>query len=254
VPQKPTSLSLRIFFIALVWYSFAMTLICQAYFVGILLNPGFEESRTTLNELLQSGIEYGYVSDIDVLRFSDHVYLNITRNQKLCKSMYKCLQRVIERKDFATIIDSLHAEFLRTRLLFHNIHVPLCTLQEDVTLLRISMYMAKGNPLLHRFNKIITQIFEAGLFEKWLKDFMSISRVGDHRIDFDDNTDFLDFATNELDSNYSTFSLNKLQVVFYILLIGQIYSSLLLAVELLYYIACVNASKSTTVYSPQGDK
>jgi hypothetical protein len=52
VPQKTITLSLRIFFIDWVWYSAAMTNVNQAYFIGLLVNPGFEKSITTLNYLI----------------------------------------------------------------------------------------------------------------------------------------------------------------------------------------------------------
>ena len=152
-------ISVRIFFISWVWYSVAVTTVYQAYFIGLLVNPGFEKSIKTLNDLMHSEIEYGYTREIDALKLSDSIYEIITTNRKTCKSVYKCLQRVIESKDFATILDNFHAEYFRTRLLFHNIHVPFCSLQEDVIMFRLSLYMAEGNPLLHRFNEIITRIF-----------------------------------------------------------------------------------------------
>jgi len=248
VPQKPVSLSLRIFFIAWVWYSVAMTTVYQAFFFGLLVNPGFEKSITTLNDLIQTGIEYGYVREIDASsQLSDTLYEIILAIQKTCNSPYKCLQRVIERKGFATIFDNIHAEYFRTRLLFNNIHVPLCTLQEGALRFMLSMYMAKGNPLLNRFNEIITRVFEAGLIEIWWKDFMSSPRLDDHPFD-DDDTNFSDFETKELNTDYSTISLIHLQVVFYILLIGQIFSTFVFLVEVLYYRACITAANSTTLY------
>jgi hypothetical protein len=252
VLQKPISLSLRIFFISLVWYAIAMTTVYQAYFIGLLVNPGFEKSITTLNDLIQSGIEYGYPVEMDILTFSDPLYKSITRNRIICKSAYKCLQRVLERKDFATIFDNCRAEYFRTRLLFHNIHVQVCTLQEDIIFFMASMYMAKGNPLLYKFNEIITRTFEAGLNKKWLNDFMSSPRLDDHPID-DDDINFSDFATNELNTYYSTFSLIHLQVVFYILLIGHIISIFVCLVEVLYYTACITAAASTALYRAQRD-
>ena len=239
VPQKPISLSLRIFFIAWVWYTVAMSTVYQAYFVGLLVNPGFENSITTLDDLIQSGIEYGYGTEIDTFPISDPLYEIIKTNRKICTSMYTCLQRVIERKDFATIFDNFNVEYFRTRLLFNNIHVPVCTLKEDVIMFMLSMYMAKGNPLLHRFNKIITRVFEAGLIEKWWNDFLYSSRLDDHPIG-DDDIKFSDFAKNELNSDYYKFSLIHLQVVFEALLIGQIISTFVFLVEILYYRACSN--------------
>jgi hypothetical protein len=247
VPQKPISLSLRIFFIAWVWYAVAISTVYQAYFIGFLVNPGFEKGLTTVNDLIQYGIDYGYPVEMDTLIFSDPLYINILANGKICTPMSKCLQRVIERKDFATISDSFHAEYFRTRLLFHNIHVPVCTLQEDVSIFRITLYMAKGNPLLHRFNEIITRMFEAGFFDKWKNEFMSSSRFDDHPIDDDDDTNISHFAKYELNAYYSPFSLIHLQVVFHILLIGKIISTFVFLVELLYYRACITAATSTTL-------
>ena len=114
------------------------------------------------------------------------------------------------------------------------------------------MYMAKGNPLLHRFNEIITHMFEAGLFEKWKNDFMSSSRLDDHPID-DDDTKFSDFTTNKINTDYSPFSISQLQVVFYVLLIGQIISIFVWLVEILCYRACITAATSTTLYRAQRD-
>ena len=249
VPQKPTSVSLRIIFTAWVWYCVAITTVYQIYFYGLLVNPGFEKSIATLNDLLQSGIEYGYPGDTGDINFSDPSYDIIKLHRKKCKSIYKCIQRVVERKDFATILDSFHEEYFRNRLLFHNIHVPICTLEEDIMIFRASMYMAKGNPLLHRFNQIISRIFEAGLYTKWKNDFMYSSRLDDHPID-DDQTNFSDFSSNEVNTDYSTFSLLQLQVVFHSLLIGQICSIFLFLVEVLYYRSCITAVTSTTMYSP----
>jgi hypothetical protein len=249
VPQKPISLSLRIFFIAWVWYAVAMTTVYQDYFIGLLVNPGFEESTTTLNDLMQSGIQYGYASYIDALQLSDPLYYTIKANRKTCKLMYKCLRRVIERKDFATIFDSFHPEYFRTKLLLHNIHVPVCTLEEDVIMYRVSMFMAKGNPVLYRFNRLITLVFEAGLIEKWQNDFMPSSRLDAHPTD-DNDTNFSFFATNELNNYYSIFSLIHLQVVFYVLIIGHIVSTFVFLVEVLDYRACITG----VLYRAQRDQ
>jgi hypothetical protein len=249
VPQKPISLSLRIFFFAWVWYSAAMTNVYQAHIFGLLVNPGFEKGITTLNEILQSGMEYGYPGDEIDFPILDPQYNIINKNRKVCSSVYKCLQRVIERKDFATIFDSFHEEYFTAMLLFRNIHVSVCSLEEVILIFRVSMYMAKGNPLLYRFNKIITSIFESGLYEKWQNDFMSSSRFDDNP--FDDNyTNFSEFKTTELNTDNPIFSLYQLQVVFYILLIGQIFSTLVFSAEILYNRACTTAATSTTRYSP----
>jgi hypothetical protein len=113
--------------------------------------------------------------------------------------------------------------------------------------------MAKGNPLLYRFNRIITSIFESGLYEKWKNDFMSSSRLDNNPFD-DNDTNFLEFTTIELNTDNPKFSLYQLQGVFYMLLIGQLFSTLVFLIEILYHRACTTAATSTARYSPQGDQ
>ena len=119
VPQKPISISLRIFFTAWVWYAVAMTNVYQAYFIGLLVNPGFENSITTLKGLIQSGIVYGYPVEMDALALLDRPYEIFLANRKTCKSISMCLQRVIEHRDFATIFESFRAEY--SELDYHSI-------------------------------------------------------------------------------------------------------------------------------------
>jgi hypothetical protein len=167
-------------------------------------------------------------------QFSEPIYDNINKNRKVCKSIFKFFEIVVRDKDFATISNTFHAEYFKTRLLFHNIHIPLCTLQDDITRYSVSTYMAKGNPLLNIFNKMIRYLFEAGLFEKWRNDFMTDIRLGGQPIEGDDaNVE----GINEyyLSDDYSSYSLCHLQVVFYMLLFGYGFSIFAFLGELLYY-------------------
>jgi hypothetical protein len=252
VPEKPISLGLRIFFIAWVWFSVAMATVYQTFFVGFIVNPGFKRSITTLNELIYSKIEYGYTGDMKRLQFSDPIYDIIEKNRKICKSMFKCLERVIRHSDFATVSDTFHAEYFKTRLLFHNIHIPLCTLQDDIMRYSVSTYMAKGNPLLNIFNKMIRYLFEAGLFEKLREDFMTDIRLGGHPIESDD-ANLEGINENYLNGDYSAYSLIHLHVVFYILLLGYGVSILTFLGEALYYTTWVTKSPTTSEYGLQGN-
>lgn len=251
VPVKPISIGLRIFFIAWVWFSVAMTTVYQTFFVGFLVNPGFEKSITTLNELIESKIEYGFRGDLIRAHFSEPIYDIIQKNRKVCKSMFKCLERIIRHNDFATISNTFHAEYFKTRLLFHNIHIPLCTLQDDIMRYSVSTYMAKGNPLLNIFNKMIRYLFEAGLFQKWRNDFMTDIRLGGQPIEGDDaNLDGIN--ENYLNNGYSPYSLSHLQVVFYMLMLGCGFSILAFLGELLYYRTWVIKVPTIAGCGPQG--
>jgi hypothetical protein len=232
--EKPQSISLRIFFVAWVWCALVMNTVLQTYFFGFLVNPGFEKGFGTLNDINESGIEYGFVSEMDIFDFSDPVYDIIQKHRKTCSSLFKCLERTIRKKDFATVSDNLRAEYFSTRLLFYNIHAPVCSLPDDIMRYSASTYMAKGNPLLYRFNKIIRHLYEAGLFEKWKKDFISDTRLVGLTL-YDDDSNFEGIAENDFSSDYSPYSLLHLQFIFCMLLIGHTFSIAVLVGEMLYY-------------------
>jgi hypothetical protein len=63
----------------------------QVFFIVLLVNPGFEESVTILNDLIQSGIDYGYPVEMDPLPFSDPLYIIFKTNRTIYESFYKCL-------------------------------------------------------------------------------------------------------------------------------------------------------------------
>lgn len=232
--EKPVSNSLRMFFVVWVWYSLALTTVYQAYFVGFIVNPGFEKSLSTLNDILESGIEYGFTNDMDNIQFSDPTYDIIKKNRTTCQSIFKCLERVIRHKNFSTIADDFHVQYVSTRLLFYNIHIPICSLPNDIMRYSISTYMAKGNPLLYKFNEILKYLIEAGLFDKWNRDFLSNTRLAGQRIDNDD-TNFEEIFQNNFFGDNLSYSLVHLQVVFFILLFGHAFGILVLVGEILHY-------------------
>jgi hypothetical protein len=234
VHEKPIASSLRIFFVMWVWFSFAMTTLFQTNFVGFLVNPGFEKSFSTLNEIIQSGIEYGYLNEMDFKQFSDPTYDIVKKNRKICKSLFKCLERVIKNKDFAVVADNFHEKYVSTRLLFYDTHIPICSLPDDIMRYSVSTYMAKGNPILYRFNENIRHLFEAGLLEKWTSDFFSNVRLVGQPIDGDD-TSFENITETDLNGDYSTYSLVHLQVIFYMLLLGYTFSISVFIGEVLYH-------------------
>jgi hypothetical protein len=233
VPEKPISNGLRIIFIGWVCFSLSVSTVFQALFVEFLVNPRFEKRITTLSELIESKIQYGIKGNLRMKQFSDPIYETIYKNRTVCKSMLKCMERVIRNNDFATVTDTFHAEYFKIRLLSQNIHIPFCTLREDITRYSISTYMAKGTSLLKTFNRMIRYLFEAGLFQKWYSDFMNDIRLGGQSMEGDDAS-LEGIDENYLSVGYSSYSLSRLQVVFYTLLLGDCFSTLAFLGELLY--------------------
>jgi hypothetical protein len=227
VHKMPQTFRIRGIFLTWIWASLALCTVFQAFFTTFLTNPGFGKKINTEDELLDSGIRYGY---------ADH-YERVINNTAIregasnCVNHNACLEYVIKYGNFVTVSDPFHVDYYRTSLSWHESHLPVCKMEEDIMKVNIVMYLKKGHPLLERINKVIRGMVEAGMVVKWRKDFMYMTRIksiSNYGRDFAAGSD-------DLDSTYVPFTVFHLQSALFVLLIGYIISVSTFAVELIYH-------------------
>ena len=56
----PRSLRLKVLFVVFVWYYSAISTVFQTFLTSFLADPGYENQLTSLEDILDSGIEFGY--------------------------------------------------------------------------------------------------------------------------------------------------------------------------------------------------
>jgi hypothetical protein len=226
VHKMPQKFRIRGIFLMWIWVSFALCTVFQAFFTTFLVNPGFGTKINTEKELLDSGIPYGYADNYaTIMQFTDSQI-----GKSKCENLYACLGNVIKYGNFVTVSDKFHIDYYRTNLSWHDSHLPVCTMEEDVLKVSVVMYLKKGHPLLERINKLTRGMMEAGMFVKWKNEFMFVQRIQSlsyYGRDFSAKKD-------DLDSNYVAFTLFHLQSALFVLLLGYILSVFTLAVELIY--------------------
>ena len=226
VHKMPQTFRIRSIFLTWIWVSLALCTIFQAFFTTFLVNPGFEGKINTQDELLDSGIRYGYTDLYGP--FIKNRTIRIGRSN--CINENACLENVIKYGNFVTVSDPFHVDFYRTNLSWHDSHLPVCTMEEDILKVSIAMYLTKGHPLLERINKVTRGMVEAGMMVKWRNEFLYTRRIQSiscYGRDFATGTD-------DLDSTYVAFTVFHLQSALFLLLIGYIISVSTLAVELTY--------------------
>jgi hypothetical protein len=62
ISTLPRTAPLRLFFSAWMCYCFAINTVFQAYLTTFLVDPGFEKSITSIDEVFTSGTKYGFSS------------------------------------------------------------------------------------------------------------------------------------------------------------------------------------------------
>jgi len=240
VPQQPTTSTLRVFFFLYVCFCFAISTVFQAFFVSYLVEPKYESKLETLKELLDSDVVFGihpfFSFAGDTLSYPELVkFLEHKRPQEDCSDIRKCVERMIRKRDIASIIDPFFATYVARVLGNVNIGKIVCSLDETVISAGVIVLFKKGNPLLDRFNILMRRYLEAGLLEKiWTELQHQTSLKGGGR--------FREAAGDM----FFVFSLFHLMPAFVALIVGTILSSVMFIAELILNCLCKRRKKKNS--------
>jgi ABC-type amino acid transport substrate-binding protein len=212
VPKMPVTDHLKIFFVMLVWYSLAINIVFQAFATSYLIEPGFQKQITSLEDLIESGIDYGYYPGIDVL-------LSSTPDWKLKEVLSKrvpcynesCVARAIETKDFASLSDTMYTEYMKAYAGTDSYgRSAVCSFKQECKVRLVAMYLKKGSFLTEGINRVINVAIEAGLNNFWWKSILDTVR-----------SKAVGVKGHILIDDYTVLLLDHLQGAFYLLLLGH---------------------------------
>lgn len=228
VPVMPSATSLRVFFLSWACFSLAVSTVFQAYLTSFLIDPGLGSQIANLHELLTSGMKYGYLSYLDMY-FTNNTESNsktILTNRVECPDLNLCAQWVGIHRNFSLLYTQILEEYLRSQsVLPHNTDKSLlCGISDGgVVPVAYAMVMSRRSPLLPVINKIVSSIFESGIFLKWTADSFELERIKAKA-----------FQIHSLADDYLDLNLKHMQSAFYVLIFGLALSVITLIMELMY--------------------
>ncbi|PSN37384.1 Ionotropic receptor 607 [Blattella germanica] len=221
VPEQPLTSNTRNFFLLYVWYSVAISMVFQAFFVTYLVEPGYKEKMITLEDLQRSNLSYASVQTIDFLltttTYTDH-YLIPKLKEDL--DFYKCSEMVMFNHNLSTMGFPLVAYFIAEKRAVREINKVVCFLEERLFYAAIGMGLVKGNPLVPVLNEYFSRCIEAGFQENYWSMLKYRTRLKAQ-----------DIYDEEL--MYFVFSMQHLNPVFLLHFFGCIVSAVMFAVELI---------------------
>jgi hypothetical protein len=222
VTEMPRSIVLRLTLIGFVWYCFAMSTVFQAFFTSYLVDPGYQKQLTTLEEILESGIEFGYPPAFDMFygNSSDWRHMELLLKRVKCSTVETCIDRIRETGNFATFSVTNVVQYYTN---FMNYPSFICPLNDyDFFPVFFCFYVPKGSFLLEFVNRLVSVATESGMIVKRERDIIIENKgVADSGIIFGD---------------YFVFTLIHLRIAFYTLFLGQCLSVLLFVGELLFHL------------------
>jgi len=186
-----------------------------------LVDPGYGSQLASLDEIVDSGIEFGYLA-VSVMFFdvsSDSRHKEIVARAEICSSSELCIDRIRETGNFATFA---LVWVVQNYTNFINDHSTVCLLNDDdYDFFYVTTYVQKGSFLLESLNKFVSLYIESGMIHGKVRDSVYISRP------IRNNTDLSD--------GYFVFTFSHLRIAFLILLFGHGVGFLLFLCEVLYH-------------------
>ncbi|PSN54829.1 Ionotropic receptor 675 [Blattella germanica] len=225
--EMPRTFKLRIIFLSFIWYSFSVSLIFQTFFTSILVDPGKGKLFTDLDDILDSGIEFGSLANLDYLYYRDEddpraKYME--KHRKDCHRFEVCLQQVVHDRNFVQIVyDYWARRYTATHLTQDK--KSLCSLDGFYSLLFISLYLRKNSPFLEIFDRLIMLINASGFIAKHFQD-----EEHNWRLIGMKNTKSLEKV--QPNDNYFVFNFTHLELAFLCLFIGFVVSAVSFSIEL----------------------
>jgi len=216
LPLQPTNSCLRLFFFLYVCFCFAISTLFQAFFVSYLVEPKYGKKLESLDEILDSDVVYGYHPVIyyaqDTFSCSECTYF--TEHKRLkedCSDIRKCVERMITKRDIATVLPPVFANYVARELGTVDVSKIICSLYEVALSGGITVLFKKGNPLLERFNFLMRRYLEAGLLEMFWTELQ-------HRASLRGRGRFTEAAGDMC----FAFSISYLMPAFVVLLVGTV--------------------------------
>jgi len=222
VTGMPRSLRFRLLFFVFVLYCFVISTVFQTFMTSFLVDPGYENQLKSLDEILDSGIAFGYNEDVNIFfsLSSDLRHKEVVERAEICVTYEKFIDRIRETSNFAIFAPMWIVQNYTNVI---NDHSTLCLLNDnDYDFIFITTYVQKGSFILESLNKHITLSIESGMIARITRD-----------------SGFVPKPTRNIigvSGGYFVFTLSHLRIAFYILFVGQGVGFLLLLCEVFYHL------------------
>ena len=171
MPWMPLSIRMRLYMILWILYALALSTIFQAFFTLFLVVPGYQKSIVTIEEMIESGINYGiFFHKFKAWCQTSDYAMNVCSNaNKQCFSELECIEFAIRSGDFAFLSTDLDNDIISSLL---SIKHKFCSIEFNTTHLLLTTAVSKFSVFKKPINDIAYSFAQSGLFNLYIKEFM----------------------------------------------------------------------------------
>ncbi|PSN50089.1 Ionotropic receptor 571 [Blattella germanica] len=166
----------------------------QSSLISFLTNPRFHEPIRNVEELLNSGIKYGFYPGIRSWFDdpNDPKMNEIFKNYIKCYDNIKCLNRMAYQRDFAVAGGKFNKMYLAAKHFTRSGKMLYLPMKINISFIYICMMFQKGSVFLDRFNEVIGRIITGGFIGHWWEEIKSKNlepEIVNHANEYDDDDD-----------------------------------------------------------------
>ncbi|PNF21340.1 hypothetical protein B7P43_G02094 [Cryptotermes secundus] len=230
---RPHTWYLRLFFIIWVFYCLLINTSYQSSLISVLTDPRYDPIVDTVQKLLNSGMNYGFVWRFHYwyTRTNDSLSKTILNNFIPCPKLDVCLRRIASKQDFAICGGESHLLYF-SQTKYSPLGIPsFLPFSEEVTSILVTMFFHRGSVFLESFDRVIYRVVESGITQKFWTD-IRLRYVGN----VDEDADKGDEGKADGDDDPAVvLSVQHLQSAFILLLLGLACSLSVFITELFYF-------------------
>jgi hypothetical protein len=210
VTAMPRTFRLRAIIFPWICYCFAISSVFQTFFTSYLVDPGIQHQISSIDELLDSGMQFGFRSDIEHYYKGSDIkrYQEILKRNGRCSGTSDCIHHIIRTRNYATTGESWYIQKLLSKMRNKEYVCPM----NDFELFPIYVVicLSKGHMLLDALNKITFSLVEAGII---------VHESKQQKVDND-----IEIKKEDNDEAYFVFEILHLRMLFYLLFLGYLLS------------------------------
>ncbi|PSN53423.1 Ionotropic receptor 745 [Blattella germanica] len=221
----PVSTKFRIFLFLFISFSLTINTVFQSFFTSFLIDPGFEKPIESIQDINRKNIPIArsLMTEYITLALSNNMLDKVTTQEVPCSDYDQCIQIALKYQNMTILAEKYKTEYVGSAL---GINVgtgkKYCSL-DTVASGGISMYLAKGDPLVDVFNTLIQRCLEAGFLGKYWSEFTTLNAL-QNKNDQEESSD-----------SYVVLGVTHLKMCFSFLLLGNFLGLIVLLIECCYH-------------------
>jgi hypothetical protein len=228
VNTQPRSAPLRLFFLCWLCYSVAISTVFLAYLTTFLIEPGYEETIRTVEQMVTSDMKFGFIDEYEAFfnNVTDPVESVILNKYVKCPYLGACLNWAAVYQNISIVSGNWNVGILRdmVKLSDESNRPLLCELEDGgVENLDLVILVLRGCPLLELINDIIQHMTEASILTHIKKR------------DFPKEKILLMLDAFKFDDTYTVFGIRQLQTAFYLLMMGYVLAFICFVTEIMWH-------------------